>query len=69
MLQRKYQFKAKYSEIKPYILCFGNVSKVLAINNRKKTTLNGRIKVCSVDYNAIDNRDILDIHRYLMKET
>ena len=45
MLQKKYQFEAKYSEMKPYILCFGNVSKDLTINNRKKTGLNGRIKV------------------------
>ena len=37
-----YQFKAKYSEIKKYPLCLGNVSKYFAINNRIKR--NGKIK-------------------------
>ena len=31
-----YQFKAKDSDIKDYILCFGNTSKDLTINNMKK---------------------------------
>ena len=34
---------------------------------RKKTGLNGAVKVFSVDLNIIDNNDILDIHKYLMK--
>ena len=34
----------------------------------KKTGLKGIVKVFSVDYNAIDTSDILDIHRYLTKE-
>ena len=33
----------------------------------KKTTLKGVIKFFSVDFNPIDNNDILDIHKYLMK--
>ena len=33
----------------------------------KKAGLNRTIKV-SVDYNAVDINDILDIHRYLMKK-
>ena len=36
---------------------------------KKKKGLKGTVKVFSVDYNAIDTIDILDIHRYLMKET
>ena len=38
------------------------------INNMKKRT-KGAVKAFSVDYNAIDANDTLDIHRYLMKET
>ena len=46
-----YQFKAKDSEIKPYLLCSGNISSIF-----------------SVDHNPVSTSDILDIHRYLMKE-
>ena len=31
-----YQFKAKDSEIKPYPLCLGNISKYFTANNTKK---------------------------------
>ena len=34
----------------------------------KKTGLKGTVKVFSIDYNAIDTNDILDIHRYLMEK-
>ena len=51
--------KAKDSEIKPYPLCLGNISKNFTINNMKKTEI---AKVFSVDYNAIDTSDILGIH-------
>ena len=64
-----YQFKVKDSEIKPYILCLGNISKHFTIDDIKKTGLKGCVKVFSVDYNAIDTSNILDIHRYLTKET
>ena len=33
---KKYQFKAKDLEIKPYPFCFGNTSKYFAVNNMKK---------------------------------
>ena len=64
-----YQFKVKNLEIKPYILCLGNISRYFTINNKKKTGLIGVVKVFFVDFNVIDTSDILDIHRYLMKET
>ena len=35
-----YQFKAEDFEIKPYILCLGNISKHFAVNNMNKTGLN-----------------------------
>ena len=34
----------------------------------KKTALNGYVYDFSVDYDAIDVDDILDIHKYLMKK-
>ena len=34
-----YQFKAKDSEIKPYILCLENISKVFIVGNMKKKKL------------------------------
>ena len=34
----------------------------------KRTGLKGSVKLVSVDFNPIDTNDILDIHRYLMKE-
>ena len=64
-----YQFKAKDSEIKPYTVCIGNTSKDFTINVYEKTGLNRVVKVFSIDYNAVNTSNILDIHRYLMKET
>ena len=38
------QFKTKDSEIKPYLLCLGNVSKDLIVHSiKKKTGLNGEV--------------------------
>ena len=63
-----YQFKAKNSEIKDYALCLGNVSNDFTIYNlKKKTVLKGVVNFFSIDFNAIDNKDILNIHKYLMK--
>ena len=64
-----YQFKAKDSEIKPYSLCLGNISKDFTIDNVNKTGLKGYVHVFSCDYNVIEINDFLDIHKYLMKIT
>ena len=40
---KMYQFKAKDSEIKPYPLCLGNISKYFTIDNMKKTGLKGSV--------------------------
>ena len=38
------QFKTKDSEIKPYLLCLGNISKDLIVYSiKKKTGLNGEV--------------------------
>ena len=62
------QFKAKKSEIKPYSLCLGNISKIVRANNMKKTGLNGYVHDFSVDYNIIDSSNIIVIHKYLMEK-
>ena len=65
-----YQFKAKNSEIKDYVLCLGYFSKDFAINNmKKKTRLKRVVKLFLVYFNHIDTNDTLDIHKYLMKIT
>ena len=61
-----YKF-AKDSEIVATPLCLGNISKSFSIDNLKKTGLNEYVYNFSVDYDPIATDDILDIHKYLMK--
>ena len=61
-------FKAKDSEIVPYPLCVGKVSKDFSLINATNTGLYGYIYDFSVDYKAITNDKIHDIHRYLMEK-
>ena len=63
-----HKFTAKDSMIVPNNLCLGNVSKDFSPNNMKKTGFNGYFYDFSVDYDAIDVYDILDIHKYLMEK-
>ena len=63
-----YKLKAENSEIKPYPLCLGKISKGFAVNNMKKTGLNGYIYDFSVDYNINDTSNIINIHKYLIKK-
>ena len=35
---------------------------------KKKTELMGSVKLFSVDYRSINTNEILDIHKYLIKE-
>ena len=57
-----YKFKAKDSKIVPYPLCLGNISKDFSPLDMCKTGLNGFVYDFSVDYWAIANDKILDIH-------
>ena len=57
-----HKFKAKDSEIAATPLCLGNISKDWAVDNIKKTGLNGYVYDFSVDYDIIAVDDILDIH-------
>ena len=63
-----YHFKAKDSEIKPYILCLGNTSKDSTIDNMKNTRFKEIVKVFNIDHNTIDTNNISDIDKYSMKE-
>ena len=45
-----------------------NISKDWSADNMKKTGFNGYVYDFSVDYDATDVDDILDIHKYLMKK-
>ena len=65
-----HKFKAKDSEIVPYPLCLGNISKNFSVDNmkKKKTGLNGYVYDFSVDYDVIAVDGILDIHKYLMEK-
>ena len=60
--------KVKKSEIKPYPLCLGNISKDFSSTNAEQTGLYGYMYYFSVDYWPISNHQILYIHRYLMKK-
>ena len=62
------KFKAKDSEILAYSLCLGNILKDWSQDDMKKTGFIGYIYDFSSDYNIIAVADILDIHKYLMKQ-
>ena len=62
------KFKASDSEIVATPLCLGNISKDWSVDNMKRTGLNEYVYDFRVDYDAIANDDILDIHNYLMKK-
>ena len=63
-----YKFKGKDSEIAATPLCLGNISKDWSTDNMKKTGFNGYVYDFSVDYDATDVDDVVDIHKYLTKK-
>ena len=63
-----YIFKVKDPETVAVPLCLGNISKDRSVENMKKTGFNGYAHDFSVDYDATDVDDIVDIHKYLMKK-
>ena len=60
------KFKANNSELIKYSICLGGLSK--DFYSRKNTGLYGNNYDFSVDYSAISNDKILNIHAYLMKK-
>ena len=63
------KFKAKDSETMASPLCLGNISRDWLADNMKKTRFNVYVYDFSVDYDATDVDDIVDIQNYLMKKT
>ena len=62
------KFKANNSELIKYCVSLGGLSKYYDRDSRKKTGLCGNVYDLSVDYIAISNDKIQDIHAYLMKK-
>ena len=64
------KFKAKDSEIKANQLALGSISTSANLSNSdiEDSKLYGNVYDFSVDYSAITDDEILDIHDYLMKK-
>ena len=62
------KFKANNFELIKYCMCLGGLSKDYDRDSRKNTGLYGNVYDFRVDYSAISNYKILDIHAYLMKK-
>ena len=60
------KFKVKDSEILPYPLCLAGIPKHFSSSNA--TGLYGYVYDFIVDYKAITNNKIHDIHAYLIKK-
>ena len=63
-----YKFKRKDSEIVAAPLCLRNISKDWSVDKMKEIAFNGYVYDFSVDFDATDVDDILDIRKYLMKK-
>ena len=72
MSQKVINSRQKKFQIKPYPLCLGNIWKDFAANKtkkkQKKTGLNGYVYDFPADYNVIDNSNVINIHKYLIKK-
>ena len=62
------KIKVKDSEIVPYPLCLGSLSKEFHVGYMRATGLIGYVYDFSVDYWAIANDKILDIHKCLIEQ-
>ena len=63
-----HRFTAKDSKIVAAPLCLGNISKDWSVDKMKEIAFNGYVYDFSVDFDATDVDDILDIRKYLMKK-
>ena len=66
--KKMHKFKAKYSEIVPYLLCLGGLSKDFEVGYMRASGLIRYVYDLSVDYGAIAVDDILDMEKYLMED-
>ena len=62
------KFKVKNSKLIKYPMCLGGLSKDYNRNIRKDTGLYGNVYDFSVDYSAISNDKVHDIHAYLTRK-
>ena len=61
------KFKAHNGNINfPTWFCLGSISNEFGANESREVSSGGYLYNFSVDYNAIDISDILNIHKYLM---
>ena len=60
------KFKVEDSEIIPYQLCLGGLSKDFEVGYMRASGLIENVYDFSINYSAIANDKILDIHKYLM---
>ena len=63
------KFKAKDSEIVADPFSLGNISEDFSESNMKKTGLYGAVYDFSINHKVIAADDILDIYKYLIKNT
>ena len=49
-------------------MCLGKISRDSSDNNMKKTGFNWCVYYFSVDYRDFDTSNIIDFHKYLMKD-
>ena len=63
-----YKYKAKDFEIVATPLCLGNISRDWSVDNMKRTGFNDYVYDFSVDYDATEVDDVVDIQKYLMKK-
>ena len=63
-----HKFKAKDSEIVPYPMCLGGLSKDFEVGYMRARGFIRYVYDFIVDYGAIAVDDILEIHKYLMKK-
>ena len=62
------RFKVKNSELIKYHMCLGGLSKDYDRDSSKNTGLYGNVYDFSVDYSAVSNDKIHEIHAYLMRK-
>ena len=67
MVQKYINSKQKFCKLKGYALCLGNITKDSTTNDTKEIALKGFLSFFSVDFNPVDNNDILVIHNTLYK--
>ena len=68
MVQEFPNLNKKFLKIVASPLCLGNISKNWSTGNMKKTCFNKYVYNFSIDYDATDVDDIVDMHKFLMKK-